>query len=72
MIKRPRKYCYTKADIAKWSGRSIWTVKRDIREETLDAGNVFAVMEYIKKHGGKGEAADRDAALHGTDSSDTK
>lgn len=53
IISRKRKFCYTKVDIAIWSGRSIWTVKKDVRDGKLDPDDFWAVVKYVEAHGGR-------------------
>lgn len=45
-----RKYCYTKAMVAELSGRSIWTVRKDVRSGALDMGDVMAVACYVNRY----------------------
>lgn len=46
----PSKFCYTMRTVSELSGRSIWTVRRDVREGVLDMTSVMAVAEYVRLH----------------------
>ena len=56
-----RKFCYTMLTVSELSGRSIWTVRKDVREGRLDMNDLMAVSEYIRLHRGEYDRLDKHA-----------
>ena len=48
--KNPSKGYYSTRDIAVWSGRSIWTVRKDVRGGVLDPVDLWGMLAYVARH----------------------
>jgi len=44
------RYCYTTLKVSELSGRSLQSVRRDIRSGKLDMTNFMKVAEYVKTY----------------------